>query len=138
MKTQHKNMKVVKILGYCLLFFSIHFALQAVPAIPIELSFMQPNGDVFKGKLKGDEWFNWTETLDQKVFVKNQSSGYFEYAEIKIVGDEEQLAPSGKAVSKTNAKQAPALIQIVPITRKDLKRLRKKAIERRNRSMTSQ
>lgn len=53
----------------------------AVPAFKSYSTLTQPNGQAFKATKCGDEWFNWTETEDRTVVIKN-NDGYWNYAKI--------------------------------------------------------
>ena len=86
---------ILPLIGIFLIAFCGSPSLEAVPAIPRVLEFKQPDGTSFNARKKGDEWFNWTETLDGRVIVHNKTSGFFEYAEIKTVEGKPQLTPSG-------------------------------------------
>lgn len=75
----------------------------AVPASPFPNIVKQPDGVEIEIYRKGDERANWSETKDGYSIVKNENTGYWEYAllEIKreISGGKETfrlvLVPSG-------------------------------------------
>ena len=67
-----------------------------VEAAPNVLTFAQKDGETFKGKLVGDEWFGWIEDMQQHVIVLNKKSGFYEFA--KLVDQNNSiwdLAPTG-------------------------------------------
>lgn len=80
------------------------WGVQASP-FPIETS--QPDGTKIEFLRKGDEKCNWVETLDGYSLVKNEKTGYWEYAEERtdVVG----LFPSGIVVKA--GEETPADIQ---------------------------
>jgi|GEM_PF-4507975 len=53
----------------------------AGPASPDTLTLTNPDGTTFKANLRGDEFQNWIEAEDGYTVVKNNSTGYWEYAE---------------------------------------------------------
>ena len=63
----------------------------AAPALPSLLGITQPNGAKFKAYLRGDEYFSWWESEKGTVLFRNLKSGYFEYAKISMIEDEEKL-----------------------------------------------
>ena len=73
--------------GFCDIF--------AVPALPSLLEITQPNGAKFKAYLRGDEYFSWWESEKGTVLFRNLKSGYFEYAKISMIDDEEKLVSTG-------------------------------------------
>lgn len=123
------NFKVLMVVFYCLL--NGFISLMAAPAAPGFYEIKQPDGTYFLGHQKGDEWFNWTETLDKSVVIRNKNTGYYEYAIIKVENNKEFLAPSGEKVKEDKVGVSPAQRNLKPISRKDLLRLRSKAIETR-------
>ena len=87
-------MKLISLTALILAGFAIK--LLAVPAAPFLITFAQPDGSTFQAHLKGDEYFSWIEMENKMILVKNQTSGYFEFAVIKR--DEKNrliLFPSG-------------------------------------------
>ena len=67
----------------------------AAPALPNLLEITQPNGAKFKAYLRGDEYFSWWESEKGTVLFRNLKSGYFEYAKISMIDDEEKLVSTG-------------------------------------------
>ena len=67
----------------------------AAPALPRLLEITQPNGAKFKAYLRGDEYFSWWESEKGAVLFRNLKSGYFEYAKISMINDEEKLVSTG-------------------------------------------
>ena len=67
----------------------------ATPALPSLLEITQPNGAKFKAYLRGDEYFSWWESEKGTVLFRNLKSGYFEYAKISKIEDEEKLISTG-------------------------------------------
>ncbi len=57
-------------------------AVQAVPAHPMPIKVLQPDGTYVTIKLHGDEWLSFTTTVDDYSVVKDQR-GYYVYAELK-------------------------------------------------------
>jgi len=87
-------MKLISLIVLVLVGFAVK--LLAVPAAPFLITFAQPDGSTFQAHLKGDEYFSWIEMENKMILVKNQTSGYFEFAVIKR--DEKNrliLFPSG-------------------------------------------
>ncbi len=105
--------------------------LMAAPASPGFFKIKQPDGTHFFGQQKGDEWFNWTETQDKNVVIRNKNTGYYEYAVIKKENNRGFLAPSGVKVKEIKTDLSPSQRSLEPIQQKDLSRLRKEAIEDR-------
>ena len=59
--------------------FNVIFSLLvAVPSFQGEIIFTQPNGVVFYGFVKGDEWQNWHESLDGYKIAKGKD-GFWKY-----------------------------------------------------------
>ncbi|MCP4295356.1 MAG: hypothetical protein GY786_07100 [Proteobacteria bacterium] len=67
----------------------------AAPAFPGLQKFKQPDGELVKGYLKGDEFFSWREAANGALIIWNPASKYFDYAVVEQEGDEERLVPSG-------------------------------------------
>jgi len=67
----------------------------AAPALPNLLEITQPNGAKFKAYLRGDEYFSWWESEKGTVLFRNLKSGYFEYAKISMIDDEEKIVSAG-------------------------------------------
>jgi hypothetical protein len=102
----------------------------AVPAAPGLKTFVQPDGTSFLAHLKGDEYFHWIESSDNVVIVKNRKTAYYEYAVIKIIKGEQQLAPSGLIFNGINHDRKSAS-KISPVSRSELRQLWKKARAKR-------
>ena len=96
-------------------------SLFAAPALQKEFDFKQDDGTTFKGKLKGDEWFNWVETNEGYVAKYNKQSKNYEYmilkkadgipmlefSNVKVTGEGPQGASQGQ-------QQLPAHIRKIP------------------------
>ena len=112
--------------------------LLAVPAAPFLITFAQPDGSTFQAHLKGDEYFNWIETENKMILVKNKRSGYFEFAVIKR--DEKKrliLFPSGVPVIERGHSALRTDHKIPQITREQLGKIWQSRInERRNVELT--
>ena len=117
---------------FCFIFL-LSSSVWAVPAAPTLFEITQPDKSKIQAVLKGDEWFNWTETVNQRVIVKNSKTGFYEYAVIKKEGELEVLVPSGVIVKKKEAKESFILQELKTVTRKDLRRLWQAAVKRNNR-----
>lgn len=61
----------------------------AGPARPQPIEAKQPDGSQLTIRIAGDEFQNWTQTLDGYTVVRNRTSGYLEYA-----------LPSGQQISR--------------------------------------
>ena len=72
-------------------FFTVFGFTYAAPALPNLLEITQPNGAKFKAFLRGDEYFSWWESEKGTVLFRNLKSGYFEYAKISMIDDNEKL-----------------------------------------------
>jgi len=108
--------------------------LMAVPAIPFLITFEQPDGSRFQAHLRGDEYFSWIETKNKLIIVKNEASGFYEFALIKR--DEEnryKLVPSGTSVIQNAQSSLKAPGNLPKISRDQLGAIWKSKIaERRN------
>jgi hypothetical protein len=71
----------------------------SVPGNPAVIWIRQPDGTRFQAVMKGDEHQGWMETIDGYTIIKNQHTGYFEYAARGAGG---RLIPSGVVVTTTN------------------------------------
>lgn len=60
----------------CLFFCPTGFC---VPANPNPVEVKQPDGKTFQARLRGDEYFSWTETTDGYAVLKD-ADGYWKYA----------------------------------------------------------
>ena len=67
----------------------------AAPALPSLLEITQPNGAKFKAYLRGDEYFSWWESEKGTVLFRNLESGYFDFAKIAMIDNEEKLVSTG-------------------------------------------
>ena len=76
----------------CFAFFGDIFA---VPALPRLLKITQPNGAEFKAYLRGDEYYSWWESEKGTVLFRNLESGYFDFAKISMIDNEEKLVSTG-------------------------------------------
>ena len=108
--------------------------LMAVPATPFLITFEQPDGSRFQAHLRGDEYFSWIETKNKLIIVKNEASGFYEFALIKR--DEEnryKLVPSGTSVIQNAQSSLKAPGNLPKISRDQLGAIWKSKIaERRN------
>jgi hypothetical protein len=108
--------------------------LMAVPATPFLITFEQPDGSRFQAHLIGDEYFSWIETKNKLIIVKNEASGFYEFALIKR--DEEnryKLVPSGTSVIQNAQSSLKAPGNLPKISRDQLGAIWKSKIaERRN------
>lgn len=77
-------MKSLKKIMLCITLLST--SVHAVPAFQGELTFKQADGTLFKGHLRGDEFFHWAELNNKSVIFFNKKSKNYEYA--KIVQDD--------------------------------------------------
>jgi len=55
----------------------------AKPASPFPFTVEQPDGTKLELYKRGDEFRNWTESADGYTVLKNEASGYWEFAESK-------------------------------------------------------
>jgi len=53
---------------------------RAVPASPDGLEVTQPDGNVFRLHVRGDEYFCWTETAEGYAVLKDPADGFWKYA----------------------------------------------------------
>ena len=91
LKTKIIN-KLLITLTMCFTGFGLIYA---APALPNLLGITQPNGAKFKAYLRGDEYFSWWESEKGTILFRNLKSGYFEYAKISMIEDEEKLVSTG-------------------------------------------
>jgi len=78
-------------------------SLQAAPARNGERYFKQPDGTVFSGQSRGDEYLHWIETSDGDIVIFNRKKREYEKAEVGT----NRLIGSGKAYHNAeNAGQA--------------------------------
>ena len=108
--------------------------LMAVPATPFLITFEQPDGSRFQAHLRGDEFFSWIETENKLIIVKNEASGFFEFAVVKRdAGNRLNLVPSGASVIQSDQSALKAPANIHNISRAQLGEIWKSEIaERRN------
>jgi len=109
-------------------------ALIAVPATPFLITFENPDGSRFQAHLRGDEYFSWIETVNKLIIVKNEASGFFEFAVVKRdVENHLKLLPSGALVIQSDLSALKAPANIPKISREQLGEIWKSEIaERRN------
>ena len=108
--------------------------LMAVPATPFLITFEQPDGSRFQAHLRGDEYFSWIETENKLIIVKNEASGFFEFAVVKRDAENRlKLVPSGASVIQSDQSALKAPANIPKISRDQLGEIWKSEIaERRN------
>ena len=116
--------------------FIVTKGLLAAPAAPHLMTFEQPDGSIFQGFLKGDEYFSWIETENKEVIVKNKFSGFYEFG--MLAQDSEgrtQLQPSGVRIVERGISRRYLPIYLEPIKRSDLgkiwERKKQKRLEER-------
>ncbi len=69
----------------------------AVEAVPTPIELTQPDGSTFRARGRGDEWQNWTETLDGYTILREVQSGFWVYVEKDSGG---KLIPSHRVVGR--------------------------------------
>lgn len=69
----------------------------AVEAAPVPFELRQPDGSTFRARARGDEWQNWTETLDGYSILQDAQTGEWVYAERNPAG---QVVPSQRVVRR--------------------------------------
>ena len=108
--------------------------LMAVPATPFLITFEQPDGSRFQAHLKGDEYFSWIETENKLIIVKNEASGFFEFAVVKRDAENRlKLVPSGTTVIQSTRSTLKAPANLPKISRDQLGEIWQSEIaERRN------
>ena len=67
----------------------------SVPASSEPGKVRQPNGVEVTLRLRGDEWFSWTETLDGRPVIKHPNNGFWTYAKQL---DNGELVSTGRRV----------------------------------------
>ena len=103
--------------------------LLAVPAVPFLITFAQPDGSTFKAHLRGDEYFSWIESKNKMIIIKNKTSGYFEFALLKLDIDSNfELVPSGIPVVKLGDSNLRSNSNIPKISRSQLLKIRQQKI----------
>ena len=102
------SVKLFLVLVACL---ASHQSVVAGPANPHATLVTQPNGDRIQVKMRGDEFQGWMETLNGYTVVKNEATGYLEYAK---QGPNGALINSGLPVHSSlgGPQQGPGLLQI--------------------------
>lgn len=95
-------------------------ALYGVPAYQGEIEFKQKDGSIFKGHLKGDEYFSWVEDKYGHIIKYNKKSKDYEYAKLKEVDGKTDLVPSGIMVSESSFLKQGAFVPSVSISKKQL------------------
>ena len=116
--------------------FIVTKGLLAAPAAPHLMTFEQPDGSIFQGYLKGDEYFSWIETENKEVIVKNNFSGFYEFGMLgKDAEGLTELRPSGVRVVERGIGLRRLPISLGGIRRSDLgkiwERIKQKRIEER-------
>ena len=114
--------------------FIVTKGLLAAPAAPHLMSFEQPDGSIFQGFLKGDEYFSWIETENKEVIVKNNFSGFYEFGMLgKDAEGLTELRPSGVRVVERGIGLRRLPISLGGVRRSDLgkiwERIKQKRIE---------
>ena len=116
--------------------FIVTKGLLAVPAAPHLMTFEQPDGSIFQGFLKGDEYFSWIQTGNKEVVIQIQTNGFYEFG--MLAQDSEgrtELQPSGLRVVEQGIGKRNLPIYIEPIKRSDLgkiwERKKQKRLEER-------
>ena len=101
--------------------FIVTNGLLAAPAAPHLMTFEHPDGSIFQGFLKGDEYFSWIQTENKEVIVKNKFSGFYEFG--MLTQDSEgrtQLQSYGIRVVEREIGRRNLPIYLEPIKRSDL------------------
>lgn len=70
---------------------------RAMPARPDPFTVKQPNGEIITIRLKGDEWFHWSEDTEGYPLVRS-TDGWWSYAEASM---DSQLVSTGLHVRAT-------------------------------------
>ena len=103
--------------------------LLAVPAAPFLITFAQPDGSTFRAHLRGDENFSWIESKNKMIIVRNKTSGYFEFALLKLdINNNFGLVPSGIPVIKLGESNLRSSANIPKISRAQLLKIRLRKI----------
>ncbi|MDP6249189.1 MAG: hypothetical protein QGH49_21510 [SAR324 cluster bacterium] len=127
-----KHLKILVTISIILVIIGLK-SLHAVPAFPGLLKISQPDGSVVEAYLKGDEYFSWWETQQGHVSVKNEQTGYLEYASINKINGKEELFRTGIRVSKVE-EQARSQSSVPKLNRAVLGRIwtAKRRVHREN------
>ena len=121
-----------KICLIILVLTGISTPLMAVPATPFLITFEQPDGSRFQAHLRGDEYFSWIETENKLIIVKNEASGFFEFAVLKRDAENRlKLVPSGASVIQSDQSALKAPANIPKISRDQLGEIWKSEIAKR-------
>jgi len=78
----------------------------ANPAAQTTRAFTLPDGNVLELRLWGDEYVNGWETLDGFSVIRNEATGYWEYAERAVAG---QLVPTARRAGYDTPPATPHL-----------------------------
>lgn len=73
-------------------------SIMAAPAVQRPHYFQQPDGTVFEGNLKGDEYLNWIETRSGKIVIFDAATRQYEPAMIRG----SNLVGNGKRYEETS------------------------------------
>ena len=116
--------------------FIVTKGLLAAPAAPHLMTFEQPDGSIFQGFLKGDEYFSWIETENKEVIVKNKFSGFYEFGMLgKDAEGLTELRPSGVRMVEIGIGLRRLPISLGRVRRSDLgkiwERIKQKRIQER-------
>ena len=139
------NTKIIKNLFIAMIMSFAGFSyIFAAPALPSLLKITQPNGAKFKAYLRGDEYFSWWESEKGTVLFRNLESGYFEFAKISVIDNEEKLVSTGvifverEETSVTSARFTKttklSLGKIWKQKREDARKRLKEILEKQNQS----
>ncbi len=110
---------------HLLIVLSLAALLHAVMAMPFERTFTQSDGSTFKAHAKGDEYLHYIETPSGDILLYNEKTKNYEYATIKGT----RLLPSGLPYKKRALKSSVARQSSIFISKKDLERLRQRAMK---------
>ena len=129
-----KNMKKISLTFVFLTSFVIN--LLGVKAVPFLITFAQPDGSTFQAHLRGDENFSWIETKNKAVIVKSKTSGFFEFALLKINKKNHlQLVPSGIPVIKRGQSTIRSNNDIPKISRSQLDKIWQRNTETKRKNL---
>ena len=139
------NTKIIKNLFIAMIMSFAGFSyIFAAPALPSLLEITQPNGAKFKAYLRGDEYFSWWESEKGTVLFRNLESGYFEFAKISVIDNEEKPVSTGvifverEETSVTSARFIKMtklnLVKIWRQKREDARKRLQEILEKKNQS----